>query len=161
MSRVPARRAGFTLMELLVSVAIIAILATMAVPTAQLQAQRTREQELRTELRRIREALDAYKRAVDDGRIAAPANASGYPRSLEVLAEGVENAKDPRKGKLFFLRRLPRDPMVTDARLPAAQTWGTRSYASTAEDAQAGEDVFDVHSLATGTGLNGVAYRDW
>ncbi|HEX7888787.1 MAG TPA: type II secretion system protein [Ramlibacter sp.] len=155
------RARGFTLMELLVTVAILAILAGMAVPTVELAARRSKEQELRTELRRIREALDAYKRAVDDGRLAAAANESGYPKSLQALVDGVENVKDPKKGKLYFLRRVPRDPFAGEKVADAADTWGLRSYASAADDPQPGEDVFDVYSRARGTGINGVPYRAW
>lgn len=156
-----SRQSGFTLIELLVTVTIVGILAALAVPLAQLSVQRSKEQELRAQLRQIRQAIDDYKHAADDGRIAAPAGDPGYPKSLAVLVEGVENVKDPRKGKLYFLRRLPRDPMAPDGIADAADTWGKRSSASPPDDPQPGEDVFDVHSLATGTGLNGVPYHAW
>lgn len=161
MTRTARHQAGFTLMELLITVAIVGILAGMAVPMVELSVKRSQEQELRAELRRIRDAIDAYKRAVDDGRIAAAASESGYPKSLNVLVDGVENVKDPKKGKLYFLRRLPRDPLARNAAADAADTWGKRSFASPPDDPQPGEDVFDVHSLARGVGLNGVPYREW
>lgn len=152
---------GFTLIELVITVAIIAILATVAMPMVELTVQRNKEQELRTALRQIREAIDAYKLAVDEGRIIKSADESGYPKSLEILVEGIENDKDPNKAKIYFLRRLPRDPLASDINTPAAETWGKRSYASEPDDPQEGEDIFDVYSLSSGTGLNGIPYREW
>lgn len=152
---------GFTLIELVITVAIIAILATVAMPMVELTVQRNKEQELRTALRQIREAIDAYKLAVDEGRIIKSADESGYPKSLEILVEGIENDKDPNKAKIYFLRRLPRDPLAPDINTPAAETWGKRSYASEPDDPQEGEDIFDVYSLSDGTGLNGIPYREW
>jgi general secretion pathway protein G len=78
-----------------------------------------------------------------------------------VLAEGVSDAKSPLERKIYFLRRLPRDPFSHDSTLSAAETWGKRSYASSAEDPQEGNDVFDVYTFAPGAGLNGIAYREW
>jgi len=152
---------GFTLIELVVTVAIMAILATAALPLAELAVQRSQEQELRAALRQIREAIDAYRQAVDDKRITKAADESGYPKSLQVLVDGVDDAKSPKKAKIYFLRRLPRDPMMRDTTVPAAKTWGLRSYASSAEDPQEGDDVFDVYSLSNKTGINGVPYREW
>jgi general secretion pathway protein G len=154
------RQAGFTLVELMITVAIVGVLASVAVPLVTLTVQRSKEQELRAGLRQIRQAIDAYKQAVDEGKIAAAANESGYPRSLAVLVDGVENVKDPKKGKLYFLRRIPLDPMAGNA-LEPGEPWGTRSYSSTADDPQAGEDVFDVYSLSKGMGLNATRYREW
>lgn len=152
---------GFTLVELLVTVAIIAILASMAVPLVELTRQRAKEQELRTSLRQIRMAIDAYKQAVDDGKIPKKADGSGYPPSLEVLESGVLNAKSTKQDKIYFLRKLPRDPLSEDTDATPAETWGKRSYASRPDDPQPGDDVFDVYSKAEGTGLNGVSYRNW
>ena len=154
------RLRGFTLIELLIALAVIAVLVTMAVPTLKMQAQRQKETELRAALRDIRGAIDAYKRAAQDGRIKLSADASGYPNSLAQLVEGVADASRADGAPLRFLRRVPRDPMVpadTAAELP----WGLRSYASTAEAPSPGADVFDVYSRAPGTGLNGVPYREW
>ncbi|HEV2007824.1 MAG TPA: type II secretion system protein [Burkholderiales bacterium] len=154
-------RDGFTLIELVITVAIVAILSTAIVPLIQVTMQRAKEHELRTGLRQMREAIDAYKQAADEGRVTKRVNESGYPKSLEVLVAGVEDAKDPKKTKIYFLRRIPRDPMALDSTLAAAETWGQRSYASPPDEPKAGDDVFDVYSLSTGIGLNAVRYREW
>jgi len=155
------KSSGFTLIELVVTVAIVGILASIAVPLGELSVQRAREQELRSALRHIREALDNYKRATDDGRVPRRADGSGYPRSLDELAKGVEDAKSPTQTKIYFLRRLPRDPFYPEPDVPAADTWGKRAYASPPDAPFAGEDVFDVYSLSERVGLNGIAYREW
>jgi general secretion pathway protein G len=153
---------GFTLIELVVTVAIIGVLVSVALPLAELTVQRAKEQELRAGLRQIRAALDDYKKAVDEGRIVRKADESGYPPSLDVLVEGVSDAKDPAKKRLvYFLRRVPRDPLADDPAIPAARTWGLRSYESSHDSPREGKDVFDVYSLAPGVGLNGVPYRQW
>lgn len=156
------RRSGFSLIELLVTVAIVALLATVAFPLAEVAVKRGKEQELRAALREIRSGLDAYMLAVEEGRVAHAADQSAYPESLAVLVEGVPDATSPdRKKRLFFLRRIPRDPMFADPTRPAEETWGKRSYASSHDAPEAGEDVYDVYSLAAGVGLNGIPYRYW
>jgi len=157
-----ARRAGgFTLIELVITVAIVAILASVAMPLNELVVQRAKEQDLRRALRDIREALDHYKQASDDGRIPKRVGESGYPKQLEDLVSGVEDQKSPRKERIYFLRRIPRDPLATEAELAPAATWGKRSYASPPDAPSEGDDVFDVFTLATGTGINGRPYREW
>lgn len=153
---------GFTLIELVVTVAIVALLSTVAFPLAEVAVKRSKEQELRLALREIRSALDAYMQAVEEGRVVHPVGQSTYPESLEILVEGVPDASSPdRKKKIHFLRRIPRDPLFTDPATPATETWGKRSYASSHDAPQAGEDVYDVYSLSAGIGLNGIAYRHW
>ncbi len=158
----PPRGRGFTLVELVITVAIIALLATAVVPSAQLAFQREKEGELRTALRTIRTAIDAYKHASDTGHIKKLADKSGYPPDLQTLVDGVDDASSPKEGvKIYFLRSVPRDPFWTDPTTPAADTWGLRSYASPPDDPQPGDDVFDVHTRSAKTGLNGIPYRDW
>jgi general secretion pathway protein G len=155
------RQAGFTLIELMVTATIVAVLSTVALPLAELTVKRSRENELRSALREIRGAIDAYKQAADDGRVLKAADASGYPPSLELLVDGVEDARSPKKTKIYFLRRLPRDPLHPDPRLAPAQTWAKRSYDSPAEEPREGRDVYDVHSMSSADGLNSIAYRLW
>ncbi len=156
---------GFTLVELLVVVAIVSVLASIGLPLAELSHKRNQEEELRRALREIRGAIDKYKRLADQGHIARSADGSGYPPSLEVLVEGVPDAQSPQGQRIYLLRRLPRDPMAVQAEdalstQPQA-TWGLRSYASPPDAPQAGSDVFDVYSLSDGVGMNGVPYRRW
>jgi general secretion pathway protein G len=146
---------GFTLIELVITVAIVAVLASVAMPLHELVAQRAKEQDLRRSLREIREAIDAYKEASDEGRIEKRIGQSGYPPRLAALVEGAVDQKSPKKERIYFLRRLPSDPLTEEGR------WGLRSYASPPDAPSEGEDVFDVYSLATGTGINGRPYREW
>ena len=151
---------GFTLVELLVTLVIVGILASAAIPMAELSRQRIREQELRAGLKELRTAIDAYKQAGDEGHITRKIGESGYPHSLEELVEGVVDAKSPSGGRLRFLRRIPQDPFV-DAGIAPNQAWGRRSYASSHEDPREGADIYDVYSRAPGVGLNGIPYREW
>jgi general secretion pathway protein G len=152
---------GFTLIELMVTVAILAILASVVVPLTQVATQRSKEQELKLALRELRAAIDAYKQAVDTGRIYRSIDGTGYPESLAVLVEGATDIKDPKGRKIYFIRRIPRDPMNMDDGTAAEATWGKRSYQSEANDPQEGEDVYDVYSLSGRVGLNGRPYREW
>ena len=152
---------GFTLIELVVTVAIVGILAMAAMPMMEITAKRQKESELRSALRELRGGIDAYRRAVNEGKIEKKVDESGYPHHLEDLVRGVENILDPNKSKLFFLRRLPRDPFSDDPAQSAAQTWGKRSYASPPDAPLEGADVFDIYSLSSASGLNGIAYREW
>jgi general secretion pathway protein G len=156
------RQRGFTIIELVITVGIVSLLATAVVPSAQLLYQRERESELRAALRTLRGAIDAYKHAADTGHIKKQHDRTGYPPDLRSLVDGVEDASSAKEGvKIYFLRRLPRDPFWPDATTPAEDTWGLRCYASPPEDPQPGDDVYDVHSLSSRTGLNGVPYRGW
>jgi general secretion pathway protein G len=150
---------GFTLIELLISVAIVATLAVGATSLIENSVRRAKEFELRSDLRQMREAIDAYKRASDNGTVAHSIDSSGYPPNLEILVSGVADAKSPLRRKIYFLRRLPSDPMA-DAE-SGNQGWGLRSYASDPDDPQPGRDVFDVYSTSPKVGLNGVPYSKW
>jgi general secretion pathway protein G len=152
---------GFTLIELVITVTIVAVLASVALPLHELVAQRAKEHDLSRALREVRGAIDAYKQAYDEGRIAKRAGESGYPKRLEDLMAGVEDQKSSKKERIYFLRRIPRDPFAVDTELAAAQTWGRRSYASPPEEPKPGDDVFDVFSLSAQVGINGRPYREW
>lgn len=156
-----ARLLGFTLIELLVTLAILATLATLAAPVAQVQIQRGKEQQLRLALREIRTAIDAYKKAGDDGRIRREAGVVGYPKTLEVLVEGADDQRDPKRRKMYFIRQIPRDPFHDSPDTPDADTWAKRSYASEANDPSEGDDVYDVRSRSSLIGLNGIALSKW
>jgi general secretion pathway protein G len=154
-------RRGFTLIELLVTLAILALLGTLVLPVAQVTAQRRDEVELRRGLREIRAGIDAYKKASDEGRVAKAAGATGYPPRLELLVEGVRDLRSPKQAKIYFMRRLPRDPFHRDPEATDAETWGKRSYASEPDEPKDGEDVYDVYSMSEKPGLNGIPYSKW
>jgi len=149
------RARGFTLIELLITVAIVAILASAARPLSELNVKRAKELELRRALREIRDGLDAYRQAAEDGRIERRVGDAGFPRRLEDLVEGVDDRRAANKQRIYFLRRLPRDPMTPDGQ------WGLRSYASPPDSPAPGDDVFDVYTLSNGVGINGRPYREW
>lgn len=155
------RADGFTLIEMLVTVTIVALLATIAMPMTELVVQRAREQALHSDLHEIRSGIDAYKRKWDEGHIQKSLDDSGYPKSLNVLVDGVEDSKSPKRSKMYFLRRIPRDPFNPDTSLPAADTWNKRSYKSPPDDPQEGDDVYDVYTQSKGISLSGVPYREW
>jgi general secretion pathway protein G len=155
------RTRGFTLIELLVTLAILGLLSALAIPTAQVVVQRRQEQDLREALRQIRDGIDAYKLAYDQGRVTKSLAATGYPKTLELLVEGVPDLQNPKHAKIFFLRRVPRDPFNPDTTVSESQSWGKRSYASEADQPKEGEDVYDVYSLSDKEGLNGVPYKKW
>jgi general secretion pathway protein G len=157
---------GFTLIELVITVAVISIIALLAFPMAEVAVKRSKEQDLRAALRQIRTGIDSYKEAVKEGRVVGgPALTSGYPPTLKILVDGVPDARIPKKDgketKIYFMRRMPRDPMATDPAVTAEDTWGKRSYASPPDEPEEGEDVFDVYSRSTGIGLNGIPYKQW
>ena len=149
------RALGFTLIELLITVAIVAILASAARPLSELNVKRAKELELRRALREIREGLDAHRQAAEGGRIERRVGDSGYPRRLEDLVEGIPDKRAANNQRMYFLRRIPRDPMTPDGQ------WGLRSYASPPDSPAPGDDVFDVYTRAEGIGINGRPYREW
>jgi general secretion pathway protein G len=149
------KQRGFTLIELLITVAIVAILASAARPLSELNVKRAKELELRRALREIRDGLDAYRQASEDGRIERRVGDAGFPRRLEDLVEGVDDRRAPNKQRIYFLRRIPRDPMTPDGQ------WGLRSYQSPPDSPAPGDDVFDVYTLSNGVGINGRPYREW
>jgi len=149
---------GFSLVELIVTVALISILVGMALPLARNTIQREKEKQLRQALRDIRSAIDRYKTAADNGQIMADAMANGYPPDLETLANGVDLLSSVGK-KIYFLRAVPIDPMSecqcntdwdlrSDQDDPTSGSWG-------------GQDVFDVHTKSNGSGMDGTKYKDW
>ncbi|HDR8858408.1 TPA: type II secretion system protein [Burkholderia territorii] len=161
---------GFTLIEMVVTLALVAILALAIMPFSELLVQRQKEQELSAALREIRTALDAYKEASDEGKIEKEAESSGYPPSLTVLVTGVKDARDPKGGLVMFLRRVPRDPFFTgDPDTPDADTWDVRAYGTPPDQVadgppggiDPGKDVFDVTSKSARIGINGIPYKQW
>ena len=152
---------GFTYIEVVATLAIIAVLTSIVLPLAETSAQRKKEEDLRLALRQIRGALDAYRQVGDEGRIVRRMGDSGYPANLQVLVDGVVDAKNPAGARIYFLRRMPRDPLYPDLAVAPVRTWGKRSYASPPDAPREGDDVFDVYSMNPGTGLNGIRYREW
>ncbi len=150
---------GYTFIELLVVATILLILASAAMPLTRVTVQRTKEAELRRVLREMRTAIDKFKDAVDTGLISnldVRAGSEGYPPDLETLVEGVTVANDASGRKLKFLRRIPIDPLTGEAE------WGMRAYQDRPDSTSwGGQNVYDVYSLADGTGLDGTKYRDW
>ena len=146
---------GVTLIELIAAMAIISILATGILPLSVITYKRTKEIELKQNLRIIRKAIDEYKRLVDEEKIEKDALSSGYPKDLEVLVQGV-NLKGSVPKKVKFLRRIPKDPMTEDGE------WGLRSYTDDPDsDIWGGQDVYDVYSTSDKEALDGTYYRDW
>jgi general secretion pathway protein G len=152
---------GFTLVELLVAAAILGVLASVAVPVIETSVRREKERMLRQALRDIRRSLDAYKHAADTGHILVNTGESGYPHRLEDLAAGVDDALNKSGPRLYFLRRIPRDPFFVGSSAGPSDTWGKRSYDSPPDSPHAGSDVFDVYSTSDLTGLDGVPYAEW
>ena len=151
-SRRSGSQAGLTLIELIVTVAILAILASAAIPLARFRAQREKERELRYDLWQMRDAIDKYKDAADKNMFQIKLDSQGYPPDLDTLVNGV----DAQGKKLKFLRRLPVDPMTGKAE------WGMRSMQDDSNsDSWGGQNVFDVYSKSQGTALDGTKYSDW
>lgn len=155
------RQRGYTLVELLVVLAVLALLAGMAMPLAEVTVQRERERELKRDLWEIRDAIDAYARARTLGAIPGSPAESPYPPSLNALVVATPDARADHAGEVLrFLREIPRDPFADPSSLPS-RSWGLRSYSSDADKPRPGSDVYDVHSLSDGIGLNGVPLKDW
>jgi general secretion pathway protein G len=153
--KIRRREAGFTLAELVMVAAVLTVLAAATLPVAKFTAKRSREADLKLDLREMRSAIDEYKRYSDAGLIPVDLDTQGYPKKLDILVEGVQLVGQVNK-KLKLLRRIPVDPMTGKAE------WGLRSYQDAPDTTSwGGEDVYDVYSLSKGTGLNGVAYRKW
>ena len=151
--------AGYTFIEVLVVAAILAILATAAMPLTRVTVQRHREISLRRALKEIRTAIDRFKEAADQGRIATidlPASGEGYPKDLETLVEGVPLNNDASGIKLKFLRRIPVDPITQTTE------WQLRSYQDEADAGSwGGQNVFDVRTRSNARALDGTYYKDW
>ena len=146
------RSRGFTLMELIVAIGILAILTGMAIPLARIKIQREKEVELRRDLWEMRDAIDRYKDAADRGAFQIKVGSDGYPPDLDTLVKGV----DVGGKKVRFLRHIPKDPMTN------SDEWGMRSTQDDPEsDSWGGQNVFDVFTKSQGTGLDGTKYSDW
>lgn len=147
-----SHEAGLTLVELIVTVAILGILASAAVPIARFQVKRQKERVLRYDLWQMRAAIDAYKDAADKHAFQTKVDTQNYPPDLQTLVDGV----DVQGKKVKFLRHIPIDPMTGN------DDWGLRSMQDDpTSDSWGGQSVFDVHSKSDGTGLDGTKYSDW
>ena len=147
-----SRESGLTLVELIICVAIVALLASAAIPIARFQVKRVKERELRRDLWEMRDAIDHYKDAADKGAFMTKADSFNYPPDLQTLVDGVE----VQDKKVKFLRRIPVDPMTNSTE------WGLRSNQDDADsDSFGGQNVFDVHTKSTGTALDGTKYSTW
>jgi len=153
MMRIRRAQRGFSLAELVMVVALIAVLSTMVLPVAKFTVKRRKEAELRLALRQIRTSVDEYKRLSDQGLIPVKIGGEGYPETLEELVEGVEIVGQESKRK--FLRRIPVDPMTHE-------DWELRSYQDDADATSwGGENIYDVRTSSEGVALDGTKYADW
>jgi general secretion pathway protein G len=147
-----SREAGLTLVELIVTVAILGILASAAIPIARFQVKRQKERMLRYDLWQMRAAIDAYKDAADKHAFQTKVDSQNYPPDLQTLVDGV----DVQGKKVRFLRHIPIDPMT------GTDDWGLRSMQDDpTSDSWGGQNVFDVFSKSDGVALDGTKYSDW
>lgn len=158
---------GFTLIELVITLALVGLLSMFTLPLYDMAVTRFKEHELRQALRTIRDGIDAYKAAADSGKIPRDAGESGYPKTLEQLTEPIELAAKPDLNtsvaaqRMVILRKLPRDPFNDEPDMTAEMTWSTRAYASRSDDPRPGADVFDVTSKSDRKSLDGTVYSSW
>ncbi|OLD64416.1 MAG: general secretion pathway protein GspG [Acidobacteria bacterium 13_1_40CM_2_68_5] len=147
---------GVTLVELLVTIAVMSILAGALIPITKFAVKRQKELELRRDLRTMRQAIDLYKKFCDTGVIQkSGVDSECYPPDLDTLVDGVEKTGALGQ-KIKFLRRIPLDPMTK------SKDWGMRSYQDEPDSTSWGhENVYDVYTTATGKGLDGTQYKDW
>lgn len=159
-----SQKKGFTLVEMLVTMAILAVLAAAVIPIAKTAVKREKEIELRRDLRLIREAIDAYKKLADEKKFEVEEDTEGYPPDLETLVKGVELKGEKTEGgseksglkTIKFLRRIPKDPMTDSF------DWGLRSFQDEPDsNVWGGENVYDVYTKSYGTALDGTKYKDW
>ena len=169
MAKLKTNPKGFTLIEMIVTFTILAILAAVAIPLARTAVKREKEIELRRSLRTIRDAIDAYKKLSDENKIEFENRTEGYPPDLETLVEGVEVRENAQQGVnprnrrqtentkiVKFLRRIPKDPMTN------SYDWGLRSYQDDPDsESWGGENVYDVYTKSPGTALDGTKYKEW
>ncbi len=146
---------GFTLVELIVTVTIIAIITGLAIPLTRNTIKREKETDLRIALREMRVAIDKYKEASDKGQIQQTLDGGGYPAKLQDLVDGVPQVGQVDK-KLKFLRRIPLDPMTNSTE------WGMRSVQDDPKvNSWGGQNVFDVYTKSEGIALDGTKYSEW
>lgn len=162
------RRSGLSLVELIMTLSILSILAALILPSAQLMAKRTREVELRRNLRVIRNAIDDYKKTYDKAategvngvRMMTSINKSGYPESFDKLIEG-DTFGGVYTEKKKFLRRVPCDPFSRDKQVTCDKSWGVRAYSDKECSDKLGDDIYDVCSMSEETAIDGTKYKDW
>ncbi|MFB0566762.1 MAG: type II secretion system protein [Candidatus Aminicenantaceae bacterium] len=159
MVHISSHKKGFTLIEMLVTITILAVLAAAILPLTKIAIKREKEIELRRNLRLMREAIDVYKKMADEKKIQVEEDTEGFPPDLETLVNGVQvpdqTGKSSKKA-VKFLRRIPKDPMTN------SYDWGLRSYQDDPDsDIWGGENVYDVFTKSSGTALDGTKYKDW